>query len=415
MKIEKVIYDIQSKTSQNTQNEDSGVFGTLLGSLIDEDSSLGEGEMIPPDHEKGHEDNIDEVIAIYGSFLLMESVADTMFIYPTSDNLSLKNPGFDGSGEDSVVSSVSLGDVTLHDSMMPILEDLSNAENGLLPLNELGSFENMNVEGAGLELLESEPLENIALELVEPTKNDKVKKMNLSNFVDEEHLEVESKQSIEEFVSQIMKIDKLYSSSFHPEGQQDVSSIEAVDHSLDGEEIAMKDIDGTEPLNNDAMSDFKVFSDRLSGPVVNEDNSTVKWDNQAEFVKETVEQAKLLKDGEQTTITMKLRPESLGEVDVKMQLKDGVLNTVIVVEQMATKETLEQALKTLNIDFKNSAINIDNITLEIRSESMDLNQHFQQQERSDQWKSQRYKGKKIEVAEVSEEIEEKTSVIDLVI
>lgn len=94
--------------------------------------------------------------------------------------------------------------------------------------------------------------------------------------------------------------------------------------------------------------------------------TTVKWENQLEFEELMIKQASLLKEGESTNLVIKLKPYTLGEMQISLEMKDGQLKGLIELENIEAKKIVEENLKMLQGDLKNSIIEVEQMSPQLK-------------------------------------------------
>lgn len=81
----------------------------------------------------------------------------------------------------------------------------------------------------------------------------------------------------------------------------------------------------------------------------------------------TVEKFKTLRLPGATEVTVKLKPEELGEVSLKLVLEKGQINGSITAERKEVVIMLQNNLEQLKTDLKNSNVNLNNLSVNIQS------------------------------------------------
>lgn len=81
----------------------------------------------------------------------------------------------------------------------------------------------------------------------------------------------------------------------------------------------------------------------------------------------TVEKFKTLKLPGSTEVTVKLRPEELGEVSLKLVLEKGQINGSITSDRKEVVLMLQNNIEQLKTDLKNNNVNLNNITVNIQT------------------------------------------------
>lgn len=81
----------------------------------------------------------------------------------------------------------------------------------------------------------------------------------------------------------------------------------------------------------------------------------------------TVEKFKALRLPGATEVTVKLKPEELGEVSLKLVLEKGQINGSITAERKEVVMMLQNNLEQLKADLKNSNVNLNNLSVNIQA------------------------------------------------
>jgi flagellar hook-length control protein FliK len=89
--------------------------------------------------------------------------------------------------------------------------------------------------------------------------------------------------------------------------------------------------------------------------------------NPQDIIDITVEKFKTLKLPGSTEVTVKLRPEELGDVSLKLVLEKGQINGSITADRKEVVLMLQNNLEQLKTDLKNNNVNLNNITVNIQA------------------------------------------------
>ena len=90
-------------------------------------------------------------------------------------------------------------------------------------------------------------------------------------------------------------------------------------------------------------------------------------ENPQDIIDVAVEKFKTLKLPGSTEVTVKLRPEELGDVSLKLVLEKGQINGSITADRKEVVIMLQNNLEQLKTDLKNNNVNLNNITVNIQS------------------------------------------------
>lgn len=86
-----------------------------------------------------------------------------------------------------------------------------------------------------------------------------------------------------------------------------------------------------------------------------------------DLIELTVEKFKTLRLPGSTEVTVKLKPEELGEVTLKLVLEKGQINGSITAERKEIVMMLQNNLEQLKTELKNSNVNLNNLSVNIQS------------------------------------------------
>ncbi|HAX72553.1 MAG TPA: hypothetical protein DCY20_03385 [Firmicutes bacterium] len=117
--------------------------------------------------------------------------------------------------------------------------------------------------------------------------------------------------------------------------------------------------------------------------VKSETVTTVKWENQFETMDEIVQTAQTLNQDEVKTIVLRLYPRHLGNVNVVLSMKDGVLSAKMMLERADVKDMMEKSLQQLASTFERNHVKVQSfeVTVQTNAESFD-NHNDEKQKRS---------------------------------
>lgn len=95
----------------------------------------------------------------------------------------------------------------------------------------------------------------------------------------------------------------------------------------------------------------------------------VEIQNIHEIAKEMIKEIKILKNGEQSNLHLKLRPKELGEIEIKLAMKAGEVVGRILVESLAIKGAIENQIQHLKEQLGNQNILIQEIDVDLQQHS----------------------------------------------
>ncbi|HHY81552.1 MAG TPA: flagellar hook-length control protein FliK [Clostridiales bacterium] len=81
----------------------------------------------------------------------------------------------------------------------------------------------------------------------------------------------------------------------------------------------------------------------------------------------------ILKEGEHTVLNMKLKPELLGEMEVRLRMKNGVITGEILVETLSVREAMESQLQNLKDRLRNQNIILNEVNISLYQNSQEQN------------------------------------------
>ncbi len=85
-----------------------------------------------------------------------------------------------------------------------------------------------------------------------------------------------------------------------------------------------------------------------------------------EELMQLLNKAKIMQDGEKTTLSLKLYPESLGKLMVSLGLEQGVLSGRFIVESEAAKALLMQQLETIRMELEQNGVHVGDFEVNVK-------------------------------------------------
>lgn len=134
-----------------------------------------------------------------------------------------------------------------------------------------------------------------------------------------------------------------------------------------------------------------------SAPVQETPQQLAKYDIPGQIV----EHARLIKNTEDTQMVIKLRPEHLGELTLKVTVEKGVVSATFHSDNIQVRAALENSLMQLKQELTNQGIKVDNVGVYAGLGQFLSNGH-EQAGREQQ--SARYKNRKIDLADFDDEV-----------
>lgn len=121
-------------------------------------------------------------------------------------------------------------------------------------------------------------------------------------------------------------------------------------------------------VNNNSLSIYQKLDH------ANKQQQQVEIQNIHEITKEMIKEIKILKNGEQSNLQLKLRPKELGEIEIKLEMKAGEVVGKIIVESMAIKGAIENQLQHLKEQLRNQNILIQEVEVDLQQHNQRDNQ-----------------------------------------
>lgn len=194
----------------------------------------------------------------------------------------------------------------------------------------------------------------------------------------------------------IVKLENIISKILKPEKQDDISNFKAelsqeidILKFQDTQYIKNTDIVKDISINNDKLEynqeDSIIFTNEISDNNIkltgfhskiftNVKSAMPNATNIQNFSKIVDEMRLAFKDNK-TTINIKLEPENLGKLSVKINSENGIFNASFFVESDKTKQIVEQQIQNLRQALSSQGINIQDINVQVGQNNEDLNYH----------------------------------------
>ena len=110
---------------------------------------------------------------------------------------------------------------------------------------------------------------------------------------------------------------------------------------------------------------------------VDQASQQVEIQNIHEITEEMIREIKVLKDGEQSELQVKLKPKQLGEIEIKIEMKAGQVLGKILVENVAIKGAIESQLQHLKQQLQDQNIVTQKIEVDLQQQSGGYHQEDQ--------------------------------------
>ena len=159
--------------------------------------------------------------------------------------------------------------------------------------------------------------------------------------------------------------------------------------------------ENTAPVNHF----MTLMNSRIDTNVVQQTNAlnqpeqpTPEYDIQTQIV----EKAKLIKTNEDTQMVIKLKPEHLGDLTLKVTVENGVVSASFHSENAQVRTMLESSLMQLKQELSNQGIKVDNVS--VYAGLGDLMSNGQEGQYNQQ-KSSKFKNQKVDLADFEDEVD----------
>ena len=159
--------------------------------------------------------------------------------------------------------------------------------------------------------------------------------------------------------------------------------------------------ENTAPVNHF----MTLMNSRIDTNVVQQTNAlnqpeqpTPEYDIQTQIV----EKAKLIKTNEDTQMVIKLKPEHLGDLTLKVTVENGVVSASFHSENAQVRTMLESSLMQLKQELSNQGIKVDNVS--VYAGLGDLMSNGQEGQYNQQ-QSSKFKNQKIDLADFEDEVD----------
>ncbi|MGE5371356.1 MAG: flagellar hook-length control protein FliK [Solirubrobacterales bacterium] len=106
-----------------------------------------------------------------------------------------------------------------------------------------------------------------------------------------------------------------------------------------------------------------------------------------EIIRQIVDKAEVMTKGNRSTVTIDLKPDFLGKVQISLVVQDGVLTAKFSTDNQQVKQMLESQMFQLKTALDNSGIRLERTEVNVDLGGSDLSQQFQQFQQSSQYQS----------------------------
>ena len=146
---------------------------------------------------------------------------------------------------------------------------------------------------------------------------------------------------------------------------------------------------GEESLGENNEQNFNGFTNRLDGQgakidvkgsnqVFSVNNTMMSAENEAENIRELTNQSQLLARQGGGEAKVKIRPEGLGEITLKVNVSDGKVNVEMLTENNISKKLIEKGLGDLKANLAAHKLDVELVKVDVSNNLMD---QFKEQER----------------------------------
>lgn len=95
-----------------------------------------------------------------------------------------------------------------------------------------------------------------------------------------------------------------------------------------------------------------------------------------EIVKQVVEKARVILDGDKSEMVLSLKPESLGKLSLKVITENGIVMAKFVAENHQVKQILESNMQFLKENLEKQGLNVQGFSVSVRQDSGDDEGHY---------------------------------------
>lgn len=136
-----------------------------------------------------------------------------------------------------------------------------------------------------------------------------------------------------------------------------------------GETASYMDSNGESFIENgkfqSTKNEYSHFVNILANDVANIDNeielNLIQDINREELIQQIVEKFEIIENQDKQEVKIKLKPDYLGELVLKMELDDGAIVAKLIVDNNRTKDIIESGLYQLKEQFKNNGLEVKTI------------------------------------------------------
>jgi len=98
-----------------------------------------------------------------------------------------------------------------------------------------------------------------------------------------------------------------------------------------------------------------------------------------EVVKQVVEKAKVILDGDKSEMVLSLKPESLGKLSLMIVTENGIVTAKFVAENQQVKQILESNMQLLKENLESQGLNVQSFSVSVRQDSGNEKGYYSEQ------------------------------------
>lgn len=95
-----------------------------------------------------------------------------------------------------------------------------------------------------------------------------------------------------------------------------------------------------------------------------------------EIVRQVVEKAQVILDGDKSEMVLSLKPESLGKLSLKVVTENGIVMAKFIAENQQVKQVLESNMQFLKENLEKQGLNVQGFSVSVRQDSGDGKGHY---------------------------------------
>ncbi|MTI69482.1 MAG: flagellar hook-length control protein FliK [Firmicutes bacterium] len=228
--------------------------------------------------------------------------------------------------------------------------------------------------------------------------NDKSKDLDIKHIVEKTDKKISKKNiktnEIKDIDKEISKFNNLNRNKLN-KNEKVFKNKNAKTKDILGEKI--KVIDKTKDNTNTDSKEMLNKNFEFEKTVKNTSTKTgntkhTKLQNLDEVSMKMTQQAKSLSEGKESTLKVSLRPKELGDIEIKLNMKNGLLEGKIMVSNEEAKYALDKQLQLLKNNLKTQNVDLQNIEVDVNKDFSEFSKGKKDNQTYQQGKS--FKGSK---------------------